>query len=451
MAKDLQDESINYYPICIVPPECHYNSFKALVDDILWFEESRAHLYKEHPQYKPPTGQFEKVRISGKKGYILLPTSQDYGVLYRGQGNYYNRCLPTIFRQKMTDNEVFAEKVRIAEFRLFLEQFEVTRYFEDSHYFVDYVGLAQHYGLKTDVLDVTSDIHVAMFFAMCDYDNDTDSYKPKHEDKPYIGYIYAILANENSHNSNIPFAIYSDKLNVIGLQPFKRPGRQKGFAYHVGNEGLINGYLYSFNYTKDDSMDIFNYFHRGEYLWCKDEIVDVVKVIAKTRTFSSEAVSLATRMFDQTMSINKRIKSLKQAGYTIVSRRKQPWTSVKKNLSDEQWLAIQSDIIFRKVPIGKNIYSCLSTQEIGKELLLNYIYGSVDSPKDYNSGICYIENKSSCVFGIQSGMHHEPLQPSEDDGKIHAEWKEKGNIAPRARSFQAPEALKPRLTRAARR
>lgn len=73
-----------------------------------------------------------------------------------------------------------------------LEQFDVTQRFENSHYQVDYVGLAQHYGLKTDVLDVTNSIEVAMFFAMCDYDSDTDSYKPKHEDKQYVGYLYAI-------------------------------------------------------------------------------------------------------------------------------------------------------------------------------------------------------------------------------------------------------------------
>ena len=63
---------------------------------------------------------------------------------------------------------LFVERVRIAEFRLFLEQFEVTQRFEQNHFLVDYVGLAQHYGLKTDVLDVTNNIDVAMFFAMCD-------------------------------------------------------------------------------------------------------------------------------------------------------------------------------------------------------------------------------------------------------------------------------------------
>ena len=42
-------------------------------------------------------------------------------------------------------------------------------------------------------------------------------------------------------------------------------------------------------------------------------------------------------------------------------------------------------------------------------------------------------------------MHHEPMHPAKEDGKIYAEWYENGNTAPRSRSFQVPESLKPRL------
>lgn len=284
-----------------------------------------------------------------------------------------------------------------------------------------------------------------MFFAMCDYDKETDSYKPKQEDKTYVGYLYAVLANENNHDPRNFFGVYSDKLNVIGLQPFKRPGRQNGFAYHVGSEGKISGYLYSFNYTKADSIEIFNSFRQGEYLWCKDDIVDVAKAIAKTTTFSSKAVSLAIKMFDATQSVNKRMKRLRQAGYTLVSQRKQPWASIKRPLTDDQWLAIQSNIVSRLFCSGEKVYPTVNTQQIGQELMFNYMYGSVDSPEDYDSGICYMEEQSRPVFGLQSSMHHNPMRPNEEDGKIHAEWYEKGNVAPRTKSFHVPETLKPRM------
>lgn len=151
------------HPICVVPPERHYDSCKELKDDLEWYEKSRAYFYKLHPEFKPKEGLFEQVKLAGRKGFILLPTSSDYGVLYRGQGQYYRKCLPTLYRDGLTEDEIFVEHVRIAEFRLFLEQFDVTRHFQECGYVVDYVGLAQHYGLKTEVLDVTSDIDISMF------------------------------------------------------------------------------------------------------------------------------------------------------------------------------------------------------------------------------------------------------------------------------------------------
>ena len=120
-----------------------------------------------------------------------------------------------------------------------------------------------------------------MFFAMCDYDKYTDTYKPKTEDKEYVGYIYAILANEASEDSKYPFGVFSNKIDVIGLQPFQRPGRQKGYAYHVGKKGILRGYLYSFSYTKEDSEAIYNHYHQGDALWCKDDIVNTAKEIAR--------------------------------------------------------------------------------------------------------------------------------------------------------------------------
>lgn len=159
----MEEKDFIFHPICVVPPERHYDSCKELKDDLVWYEKSRAYFYKHHPEFIPQEGQFEQVKLAGKKGFILLPTSLDYGVLYRGQGKYHGTCLPSLYRQELTEEEIFVEHVRIAEFRLFLEQFDITRHFQECGYVVDYIGLAQHYGLKTDVLDVTSDIDISMF------------------------------------------------------------------------------------------------------------------------------------------------------------------------------------------------------------------------------------------------------------------------------------------------
>lgn len=444
--KAMEEKDFIFHPICVVPPERHYDSCKELKDDLVWYEKSRAYFYKHHPEFIPQKGQFEQVKLAGKKGFILLPTSLDYGVLYRGQGKYHGTCLPSLYRQELTEEEIFVEHVRIAEFRLFLEQFDVTRHFKECGYVVDYVGLAQHYGLKTDVLDVTSDIDISMFFAMCDYDECTDTYKPKTEDKEYVGYIYAILSNETSDDSKNPFGVFSNKINVIGLQPFQRPGKQKGYACHVGKKGILRGYLYSFSYTKEDSEAIYNHYHQGDALWCKDDIVDTAKEIASTKTFSSEAVSLAVRMFGGAKSINKRVKTLKFSGFSITSRRKLPWYSIKKSLTEKQWIDIHQNIVARKSVLGNIERPYLGTQQIGQLLLFNYMYGCVDSPMGYDSGLCFMEGKESPVWGLRNDMDKIPFTPGAD-GKIHAKWYEDGNIAPRIRSFQVPDDFKPQLKR----
>lgn len=438
----LGEKDFILHPICVVPPERHYDSCKELKDDLEWYEKSRANFYKLHPEFKPKEGLFEQVKLAGRKGFILLPTSLDYGVLYRGQGQHYKKCLPSLYRDGLTEDEIFVEHVRIAEFRLFLEQFEVTRHFEECSYVVDYVGLAQHYGLKTDVLDVTSDIDISMFFAMCDHDKDTDMYKPKTEDKEYVGYIYAILANEPHEN----FGVFSNKISVIGLQPFQRPGRQKGYAYHVGKKGMVSGYLYSFSYTKEDSEAIYNHYHQGDDLWCEDNIVDTAKEIAVTKTFSSEVVSLAVRMFGGAKSINKRIKYLKSSGFSIINRRKLSWYSLKKELTEKQWVAIHQNIVTRKYISGNLVRPYLNTQQIGQELLFNYMYGCVDSPVGYESGLYFMEGKEAPVCGIQNLRNKKTLTLDADD-RIHADWYEDGNIAPRTRSFQVPDDFKPQLKR----
>lgn len=436
-------KSTQYYPVCVVPPERHYASYCELKEDLKWFERSRAFFYEQYPQYRPITDMFEKVRIYGTNKHILLPTSLDYSVLYRGQTGYHGRCLPSLYRQKLTDEELFVEKVRIAEFRLFLEQFDITKRFESMHLSVDYVGLAQHYGLKTEVLDLTSDVDVSFFFAMCDYDKDNDCYKPKEEDREYIGYIYAILINENTQNNHLE--IFSDKISVIGLQPFGRPGLQKGFAYHVGKEGMVSGYLYSFSYSKEDSQRIFNHFHCGNDLWCKDEVTDVARHIASTNVFSSDAVRMASRMFSDKISVTKRTESLRHKGFKFISRRKQPWANVKQPLSDKEWLDFQKTILSRELILGEKRYPCLSTQQIGMQMMFNCMYGSVDSPKDYDSGVSFMEDKEQSICGVCNSMNHAPLAPNEKDKKIHASWYEKGNESPRTRSFKMPDSFKPQL------
>ncbi|MCW4075021.1 hypothetical protein [Segatella copri] len=60
----LGEKDFILHPICVVPPERHYNSCKELKDDLKWFEKSRAYFYKLSPEYKPKEGLFEQIKLA---------------------------------------------------------------------------------------------------------------------------------------------------------------------------------------------------------------------------------------------------------------------------------------------------------------------------------------------------------------------------------------------------
>lgn len=166
----------------LIPPERHYSSPSALIEDFNLYSTMGLEEWELSDKFSPPEGKFEIVsnKSVGDDSLYLMPVAKSYTYLFRGQGEFHNPCLPTLYRKKnWTDEDVFINRIRIEEFWLMLQQYPHVRYFIDLGLKVDYIGLAQHYGLKTDVLDLTSSIKVALFFAMCDYVEDTDCYKPK--------------------------------------------------------------------------------------------------------------------------------------------------------------------------------------------------------------------------------------------------------------------------------
>lgn len=204
--------------------------------------------------------------------------------------------------------------------------------------------------------------------------------------------------------------------------------------------------MYSFCYTKDDSLKIYNHFHKGQDLWHEDEISITAKEIAATNTISGEAIRLASRMFGAKTSINKRVKSLRQMGFHITSRRKMPWASLGNRLTGEQWHKVLEDIVNRKCISAKKEWSCVDTELIGESLMFNYMYGGVDSPSRYDSGVNFMEEIVQSGCGFNCDMNRCPLVP-DTDGKIHAKWYENGIVAPRTKSYRVPDSFMARLVR----
>ena len=169
--------------------------------------------------------------MSGR--YALKPNLRNHKFLFRGETEFHSPCKPSLFRDPkkkyFLDYMIHGDEmfylilshplVQLLDLGVVLNG-ELVR-FEMNLY-----GLIQHYYNKSALLDLTSDMNVALFFATQKYDWKTDSYSPLTDEshEPGVLYFYDID----------PFRDFQmqpneELLSTIGLQVFPRSGRQRGF------------------------------------------------------------------------------------------------------------------------------------------------------------------------------------------------------------------------------
>ena len=266
--------------------------------------------------FEPNNDTFEAVCIQeGNPQKILIPAANMYPFLFRGQTKDFGKGLPSLYREedKQTAPYLFLERLREVEFTELIKKHPVVKGFFDRHHFtVDFIGLAQHYGLKTDVLDLTNDLDVALFFAMCPYDSLNDQYTYHDDGKQHTAILYVVPPT--IYAPSLPDSFLKSKITAIGLQPFKRPGAQRGFALHLPDGEQLRAYKYEFQFTCEDSKKYFDQFKQGEALWIKDELIAKAKVISQMKTFSYDTFKKAFAQYPpkgySKTSIKKELKAI---------------------------------------------------------------------------------------------------------------------------------------------
>lgn len=390
MSDFMEDKMI---PWDFMPPEQHFGSPKSMKDAIFMYQSSRLQQWeKENPLFMPVPGKFEA--ILGKNGnFSLWPTAMDYVFLFRGQQEFHTNCYPTLYRGEKSADELFLQRLKLAEFELFISQFPSVEFFRKNRYEVDTVGLAQHYLIDTEILDLTSSIDVAMFFAMCDFDG--KCYHPKTEEKEYIAYLYAY-----------PFAQEVDpmkhgisgKVRPIGLQPFKRPGEQCGYAIRMKKEESFKGTIYSFSFTKQDSEHIFNWFQQNRPLFFEDEFSQKVDLLRTSEVFSIAALRLAAKRYSaecygKQKSAEFCRKRMNGSGYRFTSEIL-PWMpapseleTLRKEFISTGRKALMENIVVRKTFSEDTGHLPYMTEEMfAHHLFLRMMAGGCPSLPGYDSG-----------------------------------------------------------------
>lgn len=287
---------------------------------------------------------FEAVLTGNGSEKILLPEDGAVVYLFRGQNQEYVPCYPSLYRENprpRTIPEVFTWRMRFVLFRDMLDTYPIVDSFFKRHNFkVDYEGLAQHYGLLTSVLDLTSNIDIALFFATCWYDHNEDCYKPFDDGKEHEGILYVfcpLMANEPTPLRMDDFM--KENITPIGLQPFLRPARQKGYALHIPKGKSTKSWAYRFKFSNEDSLAYYNLFQGGRELWIPDILAIKTKKIAATTTFSYEVFARAYEEFrPKGFSRTKLKKALLNEGISLAKHvEKVCFSEAEKQDSIQKW------------------------------------------------------------------------------------------------------------------
>lgn len=182
-------------------------------------------------------------QLSTHSKFVLKPSLANHKFLYRGQSQFYSPCVPSIFR---TEKDYFVDDIiQINELQCLLRTHPLVKLFEQGfellhdtfHFKINYEGLSQHYYNKTSLLDLTSDMEVAKFFAVTTFNMKKDCYEKYTGNELGVLYYFDLKSD-----SFLPNDKRNHIIDNIGKQPFMRSGNQYGFLINVGKGEDFNDY-----------------------------------------------------------------------------------------------------------------------------------------------------------------------------------------------------------------
>jgi len=285
-----------------------------------------------------------------KEGNYLLPKiiPCDY---FRGQFKDYGVLRASIFRDGHNDNlSMFIKRMKIQEFRSYIEKTNRVKswidanfkfkYTDQLHYsnglYLDYESIAQHYGIKTNLIDFTNDFEIALFFACTRWDSTKKTYRKLEEEdlkeSPY-GTIY-------EWPTGLPnTSINSDGIHFMSIQPYMRSFTQSGFAVCDNGVSELNT-IYKFHFLHDLKLsdEIFTKFDGGKKIFFDSETLDdIVDRINTSNCFSETAFNRTCTEFKLFKGERKKFKKNIESNGIEIGKNAYGVSDTQIGLIDKKW------------------------------------------------------------------------------------------------------------------
>lgn len=293
---------------------------------------------------------FSDMRVDGflmsyPHGRVIRQAERSF--YYRGENQIFKSSQATLYRKlnEFDDKvkalvEEFVAYMRIADFLWLLLKFDHTQMFLSLELMLNnkptgidllYEQIAQHYGLDTVWLDITSDFEVALFFSCCKFNFTTKKWEPltsKDFNIKYETKFGVIFRRPTNHPNNfLPSDFQSIEILPVGFQPFMRCHMQNSYVAKMDK---------SYCLQKDSTFEILRFSHSEKlcnYIYEKMEggnkiypyeglllMSDEIEEIKKRKIFTNETFDYA---FEEPMfkSHNKELfkESLINYGYEIIN------------------------------------------------------------------------------------------------------------------------------------
>lgn len=263
---------------------------------------------------------------------------------YRGENKKFSSSFPSLRREigiyKSKNNTINSKNIELINsietlktynFMQFIWNFDIVRHWYFNYSDINFKALAQHYGFKTNLLDLTNNFMVALFFATCKYDYKTNSYLPLTEEdinqteESKYGVIF------HSPNWVIDFfngSNFIDKFEKEGNQIIPSEidsGHFDGYAFQIGYQPLMRckqqyGYIYPLRYGVSLQENT-----KFEKLYFKQTVEfsnRVYKMMdSGNKVFPYEGINLAKKYIDELQeSYEFYIEDVKEVYETIVDK-----------------------------------------------------------------------------------------------------------------------------------
>jgi len=222
----------------------------------------------------------------------------------------------------------------------------------DSPLYVDREGLAQHYGLATDMLDVTSNFDVASFFATCGWKPDQLKYEPV-SDNQVTGVVYRItpVLMTSMEQADEPFG----PVHIVGWQPLPRPEQQRAFVVKMkpGQDfcSLPTVEKFHFQHDAEIAHRIWNAFDRGDALFPRDAAAELARRAESLSEFTESQIERAWQRLSpwtsETYSHSQKARIQTSSGMAMVEAPQLNWSGLDIETSEERLMEQFKEVVDR--------------------------------------------------------------------------------------------------------